>query len=633
MTVRCVLDNDQLQVIDEEKSLRAKHVSQLRFWGFCPSDSHTFVQSATAADDLLTKLTRYLDKHGIAYSLDDKLSSLASAVREKEGALAEAKEAGARVKNGDIDTTHASSFLKYIEDELPRHLKPHQIKAAIHLLSVVNGANFSVPGSGKTAVVLAVYGWMKKEGMVDALFVAGPPSCFGPWRHEYEQTLGAIPKHEILAGGDINDRHGKYYVPREQLADLYLTSFHTLHRDHEKAKILINQKGVRFFLVIDEAHYVKQLGGEWASAVLQLAPCATVRCVLTGTPFPRSYTDAFNLFDILWPHSTPLPDDRRVAVEYHIQKRQQQDAAQVLDAAIGPLFYRVRKQDLGLAPQDIRPPVIIPMKPHERRVYDTIIDRIRGLSKDDLFRDLDLALRLRRGRMIRLRQTVSYTKLLGAAVTDYSEDLVEGDVSLADLIRHYDELETPGKVEYLLSLLSSLRNDGEKAVVWSNFIDTLKMLKDQCAQHGWRCELIYGATPVESRTLTEEATREEIIAEFIDPDSGLDILIANPAACAESISLHTTCSHAIYYDLSYNCAQFLQSMDRIHRVGGSETKVSHYHFLQYDDTVDADILSNVHHKASDMSAIVDKDYPIYSLDMFGEDEEQEAYDRLFGKKE
>ena len=105
--------------------------------------------------------------------------------------------------------------------------------------------------------------------------------------------------------------------------------------------------------------------------------------------------------------------------------------------------------------------------------------------------------------------------------------------------------------------------------------------------------------------------------------------MANPAACAESVSLHKNCSNAIYYDISYNCAQYLQSLDRIHRVGGSENKSSYYHFLQYDRTLDQDILANVRGKADRMSQIIDQDYPIYSLDMFDEDDELAAYDRLF----
>ncbi len=94
--------------------------------------------------------------------------------------------------------------------------------------------------------------------------------------------------------------------------------------------------------------------------------------------------------------------------------------------------------------------------------------------------------------------------------------------------------------------------------------------------------------------------------------------------------MHKACSHAIYYDLSYNCAQYLQSLDRIHRVGGSENKAAHYYFLQYEDTIDKDILANVQAKAEKMSQIIDQHYAIYSLDMFGEDEELEAYERLFG---
>ena len=55
-----------------------------------------------------------------------------------------------------------------------------------------------------------------------------------------------------------------------------------------------------------------------------------------------------------------------------------------------------------------------------------------------------------------------------------------------------------------------------------------------------------------------------------------------------------------------------------------------YDFLQYQDTVDDDILENVQVKAERMSEIIDQDYAIYSLDMFAEDEELQAYDRLFG---
>ena len=130
--------------------------------------------------------------------------------------------------------------------------------------------------------------------------------------------------------------------------------------------------------------------------------------------------------------------------------------------------------------------------------------------------------------------------------------------------------------------------------------------------------------------MDEEETREKIRNEFMELGSGLDVLVANPAACGESISLHKTCYHAIYYDLSYNCAQYLQSLDRIHRVGGSEVNQANYHFLQYENTIDQDILWNLDKKASRMYELIEEDYNIYSLDMFEEDEDVEAYNRMFG---
>ncbi len=249
----------------------------------------------------------------------------------------------------------------------------------------------------------------------------------------------------------------------------------------------------------------------------------------------------------------------------------------------------------------------------------------------DYMRDIDLLIRLRKGRMMRVRQCLSYPALLGGEVTDYNENLLEGSISLSDIIKHYDQLETPSKVEHLVQLVQDLYQRGEKVVIWSNFVRTLEMLRDTL-QPLTGVRLIYGATPVERSGIDEELTRDEIIREFVNSDSGIEVLLANPAACAESISLHKTCSNAVYYDLSYNCAQYVQSLDRIHRVGGSEDKPAHYHFLQYEDTIDADILQNVQRKAQRMNDIIDQEYAIYSLDMFGEDDELQAYERLFPKR-
>jgi SNF2 family DNA or RNA helicase len=578
---------------------------------------------------MLEKITAYLSAKQVPFSLTDEAMVIQEDARHARHALVAAMEKGTSLKNGQAGSEDGRGFLKFLSGNIPRKLKEHQIKAALHLIAVRNGANFSVPGSGKTSVVLSVFQWLRSRGELDSLFVVGPPSCFEPWRTEYGYVIGSKPTCEILAGGNVEERRQKYFAGKGEICDLYLTTFQTLQRDWTRVKLLFNQRAVRFALVVDEAHYMKQLDGAWATAVLNVAQYATTRYILTGTPFPYSFVDAFNFFDVLWPQCSPIPGNDRVRIEYLSKTKREAEAAHLLDERIGPLFYRVRKKELGLAPQEFLPPVVVSMNKHERHVYDAIVDKIRNLSRQDYFRDIDLVLRLRRGRMMRLRQCLSYAKLLGTAVSEYNEDLSEGQLSLADVIKHYDALECPAKLDALLQLVRNLQTRGEKVVIWSNFVETLKLITKRLRAEQYGAELIYGATPTENSSVRDELTREKIIAEFVRPSSRISVLVANPAACAESVSLHKECSHAIYYDLSYNCAQYLQSLDRIHRVGGSETRSAHYHFLQYADTFDEDILANVRGKAENMSAIIDRDYPIYSLDMFSADEELAAYERLF----
>lgn len=627
-------ERGNLVVDDPAGILFGRHYSQLSYWGFhYLSEKHAFAaETATLPEvisPLLGKLLPYFSRNHISVSLAPEIESLHAATVRVKDELNQALKSGALFKSGHVTEAAAEDFIAFLRDSLARRLKDHQVKAALHLLAVGNGANFSVPGSGKTTVVLSVFQWLRSLGQLDSLFVVGPPSCFGPWRAEYASVIGKEPSWEILAGGDVEERRSKYYASKQRLRDIYLTSFQTLLRDYEKVKLLFNQTDVNFALVIDEAHYIKQLGGAWAAAVLSITKYAKVRWVLTGTPFPYSFTDAFNAFDVLWPDSSPIDENARLRIQESIKKNESVEAATVLESCIGPLFYRVRKNDLHLAKQDFRKPLLVHMNKHERRIYDAVQAKIRMLSRDDFDRDYDLMLRLKRGRMMRLRQCVSYARLLGSAVSEYSETLVDDQLTLADTIRHYDNLEVPGKLTAALELVERLRQKGEKVVVWSNFIETLQLIHRRLHGAGHGVHLIYGAVPTEQSATDDELTREEMIAEFLSQDSGINVLVANPAACAESISLHKTCSHAVYYDLSYNCGQYIQSTDRIHRVGGSENKIAHYYFLQYADTIDQDILTNVRRKAANMGRVIDRDYGIYSLDMFSEEEELGAYDRLF----
>ncbi len=270
--VEIKLVGNELIVFDENGVIVGKHQSQLSFWGFRRDPSKkSFVLTAADIHGPLEKLIGHLDRAKIPYHLAPEIADSRSELATLKADLRAALQQGETVKNGDVNTHRPQDFVQFLSKKIHRRLKEHQIKAVMHLLAVTNGANFSVPGSGKTTVVLTAFSWLKHLGVVDSLFVVGPPACFSPWQMEFREVLGVKPSVALLAGGDINGRRGKYFSDKESCHDLYLTSFQTIQRDWEMVKRLFQEQGVKFFLVIDEAHYIKQLGGAWASAVLNVA--------------------------------------------------------------------------------------------------------------------------------------------------------------------------------------------------------------------------------------------------------------------------------------------------------------------------------------------------------------------------
>ena len=633
--IKIDLRNNRL-ILDIDNELKTHQSLQLNVsYGFKKNQDNQKFITTSNLESKLSRLIPFLQDEGIEYNLTDSCKEFYESIKKKKLKFQEFVNNAESFKDGSFDTDDFQAHIDFLKSKVKRELRDHQKKAFYHLCKVKNGANFSVPGSGKTTVVLSAYEKATYEDNVNLLFVIGPPACFGPWQNEFQEVLGRSPKTTILAGGSRYERKEKYFEV-SNLSELYLTTFQTLMQDQNEVRSFLQHPNVNAFVVIDEAHYIKQINGSWANAALNIGEIANRRCVLTGTPIPKSYTDLFNLFDFLWPENSVVTEEQKGLLELYEKNKDFEKATEILDPVVGPLFYRVRKKELGLKPQVFHDPIKIEMNGHERRIYNAIVGKIRHYeSMESYLRDSisDVVIQLKRGRMMRIRQILSYAKLLHSAIDEYNEDLLD-DEDLAKVILQYDDLERPAKFEYLLQIIEEFQAKGQKVVIWANFIGTIDLIENELTNKGYYCKKIYGQTPVAKENYKDIETREKIRDEFVDISSGLDILIANPAACAESISLHKTCYHAVYYDLSYNCAQYLQSLDRIHRVGGSEDKEAHYYFLQYNNTVEPKILSNLNTKAQKMYEIIEGDYTIYSLDMFDENDDLDLdiYNMIFSGK-
>lgn len=397
-------------ILNHAEDLKKYQISQLEYYGFEKRQEGFQKKSNNIESDILT-IIKYFKEEEFPIELSPEIQKIILEADRKQETLNKTFLLAKEIKEGVIDTNSFFEFKKHIAS-LPRKLKQHQIKAAYHLYSLKNGANFSVPGSGKTSVVLSVYEKFKSEAKCNTLFVIGPPSCFQPWKHEFLETLGRKVNSIILSGGSKIDRKSEYYKSKEDSFELYLCTFHTALNDYQEIIKFLSQPGINAFVIVDEAHYMKQIGGSWAISLLNIGKYASAKCIMTGTPIPKSYKDVFNLFDFLWEEDSPLENTGKIQIEILEKKKKNEEVKSILDSKIGPLFYRVRKKDLGLIPPVIHPPILVKMNSNEESIYKYVNAKILDLAQEDYFKNEDILNKLWKGRIMRLRQAVSYPKLL-----------------------------------------------------------------------------------------------------------------------------------------------------------------------------------------------------------------------------
>lgn len=83
------------------------------------------------------------------------------------------------------------------------------------------------------------------------------------------------------------------------------------------------------------------------------------------------------------------------------------------------------------------------------------------------------------------------------------------------------------------------------------------------------------------------------------------VLLANPQAMSEGISLHKECHDAVYVERTFNAGQYLQSVDRIHRLGLGPTEETRITFLISEGTVDQTVDERVAEKAILLAEMLD----------------------------
>ncbi|WP_030568857.1 DEAD/DEAH box helicase [Streptomyces aureocirculatus] len=516
-------------------------------------------------DDFLTGLEALAIWSSPDVEWEEELATLVG------GVLDDAERAERWLDGSDAATpVTAGSVADQLGPDWRADLTDFQRRDIARLLSLQHGANFSVPGAGKTRVALAVFAAMRQRGDVHRLLVVSPKSAYESWDYE-SGVCFKEPLNARVMKGSPDPRTDGLIVNYERL-------------DRSLAGLASWLRSTPSMIILDEAHRMK-LGarGIYGSACMALGPLARRRLILTGTPAPNGARDLENLLSFVWPGH-----GRRVVTGAVAGG----DLAHA-SAVLRPLFTRTTKKELGLPPFETRIRYV-PLPPLHREIYDALVGRYtaRAEAGREDFDALGKA-------MLRLLMAATSPALLLEGESRYAPldyrlpplEVPQTD-SLYSLLRQLPDYEFSPKYKEALSIVAENAAMGRKTLVWTTFVRSLTTMEGLFS--AYQPAVVHGGTP----------DREEQLKRFReDPDC--HVLLSNPATLGEGISLHQVCHDAVYVDRDFMAGRFLQSLDRIHRLGlapGTETRVT---ALAAEGTIDEVVALRLREKLEFMGQILD----------------------------
>lgn len=603
------------------KNIRIR-LSLERLWFEFSNDDAAAKYDRLLGVKLLRELEGLFEKYGLDVEMDESVGDEFKIYRNEVENFNIYSERAKSVRNNEFSNfpdlvEEFRRFQESIAMYMTRRLYDRQCLSAFHMAFSVNSCNFAVPGAWKTSIVYAAYTYLKHlpesdPRHVDKLLIIGPISSFISWEDQYVACFWSDPDLFQLSGSKDVTRDSKM----EHLYSWKPAEISLIHHGYVSEL----QNGICDFLrthktmvVVDEAHKIKNSKWIWGNSAVEISKYAISRVVLTWTPVPNWYEDIYNLYRFIYPYKfldilkTNLPRLEDMS------KNDGPESPRTIELMenISPFFIRIKKTDLNL-PDTTQIIERVPMDENQRRIYDFIEEKLVSGFESPVKEEFN------RARLIRLRQAATNPALLQSSLSgsiDSDEtfwDLIENYASdflddswIRKMISSYSEGTIPNKFKKIKEIIEdTVFPENGKLLVWTIFIQNAKSLQKYLIESGINAKLLIWEV--------EEDDRKDIVRKFNDPkDSEFKVVIANPFTVAESISLHEGCHNAAYLERDYNCSNFLQSKDRIHRVWLKAGQLTRYWFLISKDSVDEVIDERLEEKIKRMDSLINGDIPLF----------------------
>ena len=437
-------------------------------------------------------------------------------------------------------------------------------------------ALFLEMGTGKTKVTIDTIAKLYCDGEIDTAVVIAPKGVYGNWVHK------EIPQH-------LPDEIPVSVVQwQPNLTQTFKAELLSLASDQEHLKILVmnvesfsTKKGVdvaKWFVkrnrnclvAVDESTSIKNRTAKRTKNIVALGKEAKYKRILTGSPITKNPMDlyaqcAFLGTDLLGFDSYYAFQGRyAVITQRKFGNRSFQDITgyrnlDELNVKLNDFSSRVLKEDCLDLPEKIYTQRNVALTKEQERAYKQMQDMaLAMLEKGELATTQSVLTQI-----MRLQEICC-----GHLKTD------DGEIQALD----------SNRMSELLDVISEM--DG-KVIVWASWVYDIEQIEKELSRvYGPRSvRTFYGATPADER--------DEIVAQFQDPNSDLRFFVANPRTGGYGLTL-TAATNMIYYNNQYDLEIRLQSEDRAHRIG--QTRHVLYVDLVSPDTVDEKIIKALRDK-------------------------------------
>jgi superfamily II DNA or RNA helicase len=441
------------------------------------------------------------------------------------------------------DTPEAKELRKRVSDfkgvpsgALPRglraDLRPYQkdgFDFLAHLTQIkLGGILADDMGLGKTLQTLTWLAWLKERHSKNPKpsLVICPASVLHNWRREAEKFT---PDMRVLVLESGAARHNlRKQIPQH---DLIVTNYALLRRDLEEL-----QKFSFRAVILDEAQFIKNPGAQVTHSVKQLK--CEHKMALTGTPLENRLLDLWSIVDFIQPGYLGTQEQFLETYEPRGEnaESEQRIARKRLSAKLRPLLLRRLKKHVAKdLPDRIEERRDCPLGDEQRKLYLAELRR----SRDQVMKAVETQ-GLNKSKMhvlaalTRLRQICCHPSLVGSDTAS-------------------------GKTETLFELLDPLIADGQKVLVFSQFVQMLQLLEKECAVRNINTHVLTGQTK----------DRQEVVNAF-QSDARAGVFLLSLRAAGTGLNL-TNASYVVLYDPWWNPAVEAQAIDRSHRIGQTQT--------------------------------------------------------------